>query len=222
MLAVAGGKGGCGKTTTTLGLATALAATGRSVLAVDADREMPDLHVLADVAQEPNLADLAPESGDPLPASEVAHPLPDRPGVRVVPAAPSAGSGATLPTACARFDAAADRVLLDCPAGGGEAAAAALRVADRALLVSTPTLACLRDAATTAAMARALGATVVGAVLTRAERVPDGVERLLGCPVLATVPAVDRSAGTATPVLGDDAVSAAYDRVAATLLSKHL
>jgi len=222
MLAVAGGKGGCGKTTTTLGLATALAANGRSVLAVDADREMPDLHVLADVAPDPNIADLAPENGDPLPATEVAHSLPDRPGVRVVPASPSTRGDPPLSTACARLADAADRVLLDCPAGGGETAAAALRVADRALLVTTPTPACLRDAATTAAMARALDATVVGAVLTRAERAPDGVARLLGCPVLATVPDVERSTGTATAVLDDDGVSAAYDRVAATLLSKHL
>ncbi|MCO8268775.1 CDP-4-keto-6-deoxy-D-glucose-3-dehydrase, partial [Haloferax sp. AB510] len=46
MLAIAGGKGGSGKTTTTLGLASAL---DGPVLAVDADRDMPNLHAMAGV-----------------------------------------------------------------------------------------------------------------------------------------------------------------------------
>lgn len=222
MLAVAGGKGGCGKTTTTLALAAAIAETGRSVLAVDADREMPDLHVLADVTPEPNLADLGTHDADPLPVSEVAHEAPDYPGVRVVPAGQSVGAGPPLSTTCARLADAADCVLLDCPAGAGTAAAAPLRAAERALLVTTPVPACLRDAATTAAMARALDATVVGAVLTRAERAPDGVKRLLDCPVLSTVPAVERPIRAGAAVLDDESVSAAYDRLGAALLSKHL
>ncbi|WP_433624554.1 P-loop NTPase [Halomicrococcus sp. NG-SE-24] len=226
MLAVAGGKGRCGKTTTTLGLGAALGRTGRETLAVDADRDMPDLHVVADVPAEPNLAALA----DGKPVESAAHPPPALRGVEVVPAPPATGMDASLSTALPRVADAADRVLLDCPAGAGPAAAVPFRHADSVLVVTTPVPACLRDAAKTAAMARALDTDVAGAVLTRAERDPGGVERLLDCPVLATVPDVDANAPTAAGdrrdsgrrVLAADAVERAYDRLAATVVSKHL
>ena len=43
MLAVAGGKGGVGRTTTTLGLAAAAARVGYAPVVVDANRDCPDL-----------------------------------------------------------------------------------------------------------------------------------------------------------------------------------
>jgi septum site-determining protein MinD len=49
MLVIAGGKGGCGKTTTALGLAAVLAERGAPAVVADADRDMPDLHALAGV-----------------------------------------------------------------------------------------------------------------------------------------------------------------------------
>ncbi|MDZ5813368.1 P-loop NTPase, partial [Halorubrum sp. AD140] len=47
MIAVAGGKGGSGKTTTTLGLARALSRRGAPVVAADADWDLPNLARLA-------------------------------------------------------------------------------------------------------------------------------------------------------------------------------
>ncbi|MFC6733023.1 MULTISPECIES: ParA family protein [unclassified Haladaptatus] len=75
MLAVAGGKGSCGKTTTTLGLARALARHGHDVVAVDTDTAMPNLHAVADVDREPGLPAL--ERGATLQAAS--HPLPEDP-----------------------------------------------------------------------------------------------------------------------------------------------
>ncbi|WP_227373759.1 hypothetical protein [Haladaptatus halobius] len=76
--------------------------------------------------------------------------------------------------------------------------------------------ACLRDTAKTVAIARALDATVVGCVLVRTERTPANVERLFDCPLLASVPEVD------APVLADESVVRAYDRLASAVLTKHL
>jgi septum site-determining protein MinD len=100
--------------------------------------------------------------------------------------------------------------LVDCPAGAGPDATVPLRVADRVLLVSSACVAGLRDAAKTAAMARAVGTPVVGGVVTRARLVPPGVDDLLGCPVVTAVP-------DAPEPLSDPDVRRAYRRLARTL-----
>lgn len=210
MLAIAGGKGGSGKTTTALGLAAALGRAGRRPVVVDADRDMPDLHALAGAPPAPGLADLA--AGRPLDA--VAHPAPDHPGVQVVPAVDARETA--VGTALDRTRGYGDAVLVDCPAGAGPAAAAPLRAADRVLVVSTPRPASLRDAAKTVAMARALGTPPTGAAITQGAEVPAGAERLLGCPTLGAVPAVGGSPLEAA------AVRVAYARLTARVLGENV
>jgi septum site-determining protein MinD len=189
MLAIAGGKGGTGKTTTALGLATVLGAarerpTGRTggtgapgsgVLVVDADVDVPDLHAMAGVPREPTVLD------DPDGLA-----VPERPGVRVAPAPPP-----TAPSAFRdrlRVLAAPDhhsdhnrprpgRVLVDAPCGAGPDAALPMAVADAALLVTRPTVAAVRDTAKTAAMARALDTPIAAvAVVESTAGQPSAVE----------------------------------------------
>ncbi|WP_318569532.1 MinD/ParA family ATP-binding protein [Salinigranum marinum] len=199
MLAVAGGKGGCGKTTTALGLGAAL--DGEAVV-VDTDRDMPNLHAMAGVAREPTAAD----GVEPQRVIE---------GVSVLPAPPPTTSDAEVTTVLSRVAAATDaRVLVDCPGGAGPDAAAPLSAVSDVVLVSTACAPALRDAAKTAAMARALGCRVHGVVLTRTSATPRGVESLLDCRVLGTVPNV------AAPVLTDDRVHSAYTTVAERVASR--
>ncbi|QCC48323.1 MinD/ParA family ATP-binding protein [Halobellus limi] len=221
MFAIAGGKGGSGKTTTTLGLARAI---DGPTLAVDADCDLPNLHALAGV---PRAA--APGGrGHPDPASSGGD-------TRIVPAPRDAPDGlgsrlrrlrereaVTSPISVGDGDGYGvdsngepTTVLVDCPAGAGPDATVPLRVADGVLVVATPCVAALRDAAKTAAMARAVGTPVVGAVLTRARLAPPGVEDLLGCRVLGVVPPASDS--RADEPLSDPIVSRAYDELAETL-----
>jgi septum site-determining protein MinD len=196
MLAVAGGKGGCGKTTTALGLGAAFA--GETVV-VDTDRDMPNLHAMAGVAREPTAAD----GVDPRRVS-------DR--LSVLPAPPSTTRDADVPALLTRVANATDaRVVVDTPGGAGPDAAAPLSVATAVVLVSTACAPALRDAAKTAAMARALGCRVVGVVLTRTATVPHGVDALLDCPVLGAVPDVP------DPVLDDGRARDAYASVVAAM-----
>ena len=163
MLAIAGGKGGCGKTTTALGLARGLAELGASPLVVDADLDMPDLHHRAAVDRSPGIA-AASDRQRPAEAAQSAGRLP---GVDVLPCC-----DATTATAASLFDrlqAHPDPVLLDCPAGAGPDAVAPLRAADRTVVVSTPRERSLRDAAKTAAMARQLDAPPALVVLVRSD-----------------------------------------------------
>ncbi|MFC6825382.1 MinD/ParA family ATP-binding protein [Halopelagius fulvigenes] len=213
MLAIAGGKGGCGKTTTTLGLAAAMDAETR---VVDADRDMPNLHALAGVPRDATERTAADGRVPSDPADERTPPYrhPEYNHVSVSPAPPRrdarADGGCDDPSArLRRIRAETDAaVLVDCPAGAGPDAAAPLRVCDGAVVVSSLCAPSLRDAAKTASMARTLGTPVVGAVLTRARVAPPGVSDLLGCPVLGRVPEAE------PPVLEDASVRRAYENVA--------
>lgn len=189
--AVAGGKGGCGKTTTTLGLALAGARMDRSTLAVDADVDVPDLH---------RLAGLDPPGPDPDP-----RPVEGAPGAEVLAAPPGADPGdltGRLPDSLSGYA----HVLLDCPAGAGRDVAVPLRAADRTLLLATADPASLRDAAKTAAMSRAVGTPVAGAVLTATAAAPDGVADVLDTDRIVPIPPADRP-------LDDDAIIARLRRV---------
>lgn len=205
MLAIAGGKGGCGKTTTALGLAASL---DDPVLVADCDVDMPNLHALADVPPDPTLAAVA-GGGDP---TRLARRPAEASNVGVLPA-PDAET--SLDAALARLDGVDAPVLLDCPAGAGPDAARPLDAADGVVVVSTLCAPALRDAAKTAAMARAVGTPVLGAVLTRTRLAPPAVSNLLDCPVLTSVPPAD-SVGddTGSGVLGAAVVRTSYTRLA--------
>jgi septum site-determining protein MinD len=202
MLAVAGGKGGVGKTTTALGLSTAVE---RPIVAADADPDMPNLHALAGVDREPTLTAVDGRTS----VDAVAQSHPSDPAVAILPA-PRVGED-DLAGSLTRLAASDHPTVVDCAAGASPDAAAPLRAADATLVVTTLCAPALRDAAKTAAMARALDTPVLGAVLTRTRAAPDAVTDLLGCPVVASVPAAD------PPVLEDRGVRAAYRRLAERL-----
>jgi septum site-determining protein MinD len=201
MLAVVGGKGGVGKTTTTLGMALALGFAGERVVAVDADRDMPDLARLAGRAAGPaRSADAPRTAGSPTDRQSsvedasvecsfeslgVAHPACSL--VRIVSPDREAEARSTARASLdrlARRSTAADHVLVDCPAGAGSDAIRPIRLAGRALVVSTVRPAALADAAKTAATVEALGASLEGVALTGCRVAPVGVGRLFdGAPV---------------------------------------
>ncbi|WP_136715090.1 MinD/ParA family ATP-binding protein [Halorientalis salina] len=218
MLAIAGGKGGCGKTTTAVGLAAALAREGQSPLVADADHEMPDLHLRTDVPRQPGLDAVA---GGARPAT-IAHAPSDQPDIAVVPA----GIGPdAAPAGLDRLDQWSGPVLLDCPAGAARDAAVPLRVADRTLLVTNPEPQTIRDTAKTAAMARTLGAPPIGVVwidrsvagrATETTVSEEAARKLFGCGVCTRVPAASE------PVLQVENVRTAYQAAARKVRKRNI
>jgi septum site-determining protein MinD len=212
VIAVAGGKGGSGKTTTTIGLARALSRRGAPAVAADADWDLPNLARLAAATG----ADVDPEAARTV-REAVEGEAGARGGGRTGPTVLAAPDAPRAVDAAATFDALADAapagapVLLDCPAGASPDVAAPLRAADRALIATPLRRAALRDAAKTAAIADRLGCPPVGAVVIGSTDVPERVAAVLGCPVLGRTPD-----GGGAP-LTDPAVRGAYDDLARRL-----
>jgi septum site-determining protein MinD len=215
MLAIAGGKGGCGKTTTAIGLAHAMARNGDTPLVADADVEMPDVHVVADVPTEPGLRAVA--RGQSL--ETATH----RTRLDGVSAAPAAGIDETdLPSALTRLRGWPGHTVVDCPAGAARDAAVPLRVADRTLLVTTPSSQCVLDTVKTAAMARTLGAQPIGIVVVCARGAPESpgppfaARSAFECPLLGRVPP-----GRNRPLTAG-IVRSAFDRVAKKINKRNI
>jgi len=236
VIAVAGGKGGSGKTTTTVGLARALSRRGAAVVAADADCELPNLTALAATTAAPLATAVGGQTaggqtaGGQAAGSRTESP-PQQPTrltditdtdtqlavTRATPtfldaAPPADGAVSTRPFERLRaVTPASSPVLLDCPAGASTDAAVPLRAADQSVLVTPLDQEALCDTAKTAAIARRLDCPPVGAVITRANSTPSSVADLLCCPVLGTIPA------RSPKPLASDAVRAAYDAVARKL-----
>lgn len=217
MIAVAGGKGGSGKTTTTLGLARALSRRGAPAVAADADWDLPNLAGLASETGDAGGGSAASRGGSPTTVVEAVRDRgsvsPDRSSPAVLAAPDDSGAVDPAPTFEALGEAVPDdaATLLDCPAGVSPDAAAPLRAADRSLLVTPLRRSALRDAAKTAAVARRLDCAPLGVVAVRASSVPDPVADLLGCPVVGRIPSRPPAP------LSDPTVRSAYDDLARRL-----
>lgn len=197
MLAVAGGKGGSGKTTTALGIAAALAQRRRQPLVMDCDLDAPNLHLRAGVPREPGVDESGPPRANATPTSKL-------PGVDVLPAGDATGTDLTR-----ALDSLPDErsVVLDCPAGASEAATRPIRAADSCVVVATRGHESIEDALKTASMARAVGTPVEAVAVSRTKTVPDGLQSAFGVSTVVPVPEV------AAP-LDDDTAAAAYAALA--------
>lgn len=196
VLAVAGGKGGSGKTTTALGVAGALVQRRRRPLVVDCDLDAPNLHVRAGVPRDPGV-----DADRPAAA---AHESPVLPGVDVLPAGDADGEDLL-----AAVDALpADRpVVLDCPAGASEAAVRPLRVAGACVVVATRGRESVEDAVKTAEVARAVGTPVRAVVVSRATTAPPGLADAADAPTVSVprvpAPLSDAAAAAAHATAAD-------------------
>lgn len=181
MLAITGGKGGVGKTTTTMGVAAALARAEHSPIALDADRDLPDLAPVAGVDRG-GVSAFADGASAANAGERVA-------GVTVLGARPSLAE-ADVRGALTRLAGSDRTVLVDCPAGAGRDHALALDAADRSLLVTCRTRRAVTDTVKTAVLARRLGADPVGVVVNRSTDT-DLIGRSFESDPLCAVPTVD-------------------------------
>jgi septum site-determining protein MinD len=234
--ALAGGKGGVGKTTSTVNLGAALRAAGHDTVIVDADLAMANLGAMVTVPAGPTLHDVLagsadlhealvwlPSEGPPTRSPPEEGPyLVAVPGSRSLDAFADADPGDLNGVLDSLADA-ADFVICDTGAGLSHESAVPLGVADGVVVVTTPDPVAIADAKKTADFAARAGGTVVGAVLTHAGEETD-VSMLadeLGVEMLAVVPETDAAGDEPLVETVPESYAAdAYDRLAATLADR--
>ncbi|WP_276300177.1 P-loop NTPase [Halorussus lipolyticus] len=197
--AVASGKGGTGKTTTTVALGMALA-DEYDVTIVDTDTGMANLlfHTgLTDV--DVTLHDLLVEDAD----AEVSQAVYDRFGMSVVPCGTSLSAfekadPERLRSVVAELADGTDVLLLDSPAAlGSKSAVLPVVLADRVVVVLQPTIPALSDGLKVQEYAHSYGTDTAGVVFNKvhdpeeAAGVAEKTERYFDGPTLATVPDAD-------------------------------
>ncbi|WP_276276805.1 P-loop NTPase [Haloarcula regularis] len=230
--AIAGAKGGVGKTTTSINLGASLAAAGYSTVTVELDLAMANLvdflDVDIDVTEATTLHDvLAGECG-----VEAATYGTDS-GLSVVPSGTDLQGYAEtdlrrLPDVVETLRWHYDIVLLDTPAGLSEETVRPMQVADEVILVSTPRVASVRNVQNTKQLAERVDCDVRGLVLTKsgtgASPGADRVAEFLEVELLGHVPedeAVPHSQDRGRPVVSNapnSGASIAYRKIAMELV----
>jgi len=227
--AVASGKGGTGKTTSTMALGMALSER-YDVTVVDADTGMANLLFHAGLADvETTLHDVLVEDGAPVEAATY-----DRFGMNVVPCGTSlAAFGAVDPgrlrDVVAELAADTDVLLLDSPATlDSKSAILPIVLADRVVVVLNPTVPAISDGLKVQEYALSYGSDIAGTVFNRVRGdvsdVRGKAERYFEGPTLATIPESDavqaaRSAGVPLLAHAPESPAAEGFRTAAGRLS---
>jgi septum site-determining protein MinD len=194
---IAGGKGGVGKTTTAINIATVLEEGGYDTVVVDADLGMANLGEMLRVEFDVSIHDVL--AGN----STVSAALTDAPGgITVIPGKQSLEAFAEADPAKLRKVLSTlrntyDAVLVDTGAGLSHETTVPLGLADGVLLVTTPDEVAVSDTVKTAELADRVDGTVIGALVTRVTRDTDvpGIADQLPCPLLGVIPADIEAAG---------------------------
>lgn len=209
MIAIAGAKGGCGKTTVSLGLTEAFARDGTAAIAIDADRQLPNLHVMAGTDRTPTLGSF--DEDDVI--NSVVQESPRVSNAGIVPA-PKPSETVDFRTAFDRFETDATEtnleVVIDCPSGAGPDVVEPLSAASAVVIVTTDSERSIAAAETTLDIAQRLDTPVLGVVCNRCESPPAGLGGRLGIDLLGTVP------DDPDPILGDEP-QAGFDEIATAL-----
>ena len=226
---IASGKGGAGKTTTTLNLGTSLAGLGKKTLILDADIGMANLGLL--LGLEKSKVTLHEVLAGKADVKDAIYDGPN--GVKVLPSGISLQGFQDADTekmvdVMGDLVESYDYMIIDAPAGISKDGVVPLAVADDVILVVNPEISSIADAMKTKVLAEMINSNVLGMVLNRSgttttELSNEKVENLLDCKILEVVPDdanVRNASAFRVPVVikyPDSPSSIAFKRLAASL-----
>ena len=192
-IALVSGKGGTGKTTTTLNLGHSLTKLGKKTILVDANLTTPNLAIqLGFMNPEGTINKFIRKEKN---LSEVTY-LHES-GISLIPASPSfAEFQKTDPSKLSELfehlENMADFVLIDSPSGLGYEVSQVLKNCDEALIIVNPTLSSMMDSLKTIQLAKSHDNIISGLVFNlsnkgKYELKKEDIENLLGYPIVGEI-----------------------------------
>jgi septum site-determining protein MinD len=194
VITVTSGKGGVGKTTTSINLGAALNSFNKDVIIVDANLTTPNvgLHLGAPIVPV-NLNHVMQGKAK---VSDAIYEHDS--GTKVIPSSLSVKelrkiNHDKLKDVAKRLRNMADFVILDSAAGLGDEAVGSIEAADELIIVTNPEITAVTDALKTVKLAQELGKKVRGVIVTRVsgnvhEMSITNIKEMLDLPVLGVVP----------------------------------
>jgi septum site-determining protein MinD len=166
--AIISGKGGVGKTTTTVNLGTSLNYLGEDVIIIDANLTTPNVGIHLGAPIVPITLNHVLNNQAKLEDAIYEHDS----GTKVMPASLSLKETErinykTLPEVTKKLKKITNFVLIDSAAGLGEEAQAAMNAADEIIIVTNPEMSAVTDALKTIKLAEEKNKPVKGVIITR-------------------------------------------------------
>jgi len=231
VIVITSGKGGVGKTTTVINLGAAFNYLGKDVLIIDGNLSTPNIGILLNSAQVPvNLNHVLLNKADVFEAV-YEHDS----GIKVLPSSLSVKELKKIKPEKLKdfkedFKKISEFIIVDSAAGLGQEANAAIKLADRLIIVTNPEMPAITDALKTIKVAEEMNTPVMGVIMTRVRRnkiemQSDIVKEMLEIPVLGMVPediCVQKSMNLKNAVVHTHPKSSAaraYKEIAAKILN---
>lgn len=194
LIVVSSGKGGVGKTTTSVNLASALSKYGKNVILVDGNLTTPNVGLHLGLTKFPITLNDVLKGEASLADSVYIHPL----GFKLVPGSLSIRSfseinSRKLGKIFEDLKDMCDFVIVDSAAGLGNESISVLKNADEIIIVTNPELPAVTDAFKVVTLAKEIGIPVKGVVLNKVRRDNfdlgfRAIESLLETPITSVIP----------------------------------
>tara|TARA_B100000315_G_scaffold241939_1_gene263539 strand:+ start:1907 stop:2653 length:747 start_codon:yes stop_codon:yes gene_type:complete len=194
LITITSGKGGVGKTTTSINLGAALNSFGKEVIIVDANLTTPNvgLHLGAPIVPVNLNHVLSGKAG--VEEAIYEH----ESGTKIVPSSLSVKELKKLnykkfKSSAEKLSKMADYVIIDSAAGLGDEAMCAMESADDLIIVTNPEIPAVTDALKTLKLAEDMNKDVKGVIVTRVrggkdEMAVSNIREMLDLPILGVVP----------------------------------
>ena len=193
LVVVSSGKGGAGKTTTSVNLASALSKQGKKVILLDGNLTTPNVGLHLGLTKFPVTLNDVIKGEASLTDAVYIHPL----GFKLVPGSLSVRSFSEINSRKLRklledLKDMADFVIVDSAAGLGNESISVLKNADEILLVTNPELPAVTDAFKVVTLSKEIGIPVKGVILNKVRRDNfdlgfKAIESLLETPITAVI-----------------------------------